>query len=156
MIQVPHRDYSVPPNIEPEQHGWIATIPLAREGSWLFIYNDELTEKKLVHIPFGAVFTMRSDVYHGGCLGSMGNFRIQISFVVHHMAEYYRELGHVKRTICIDNGIFDTEDVNINCALSLVNQDTTNDLTVKAKKIEDNYIFGSSMWPSVGEVHGKN
>ena len=155
MIQVPHRDYRVDANFEPEQHGWIATIPLAREGSWLFIYNDELTEKKLVHIPFGTVFTMRSDVIHGGCLGSVGNCRIQISFVVNYMAENYRELGHVRRCMCINNHIFDTDDVNTHRALSLVNQETTRELTSKALEIEDNYIFGSDMWPSVGKVHKK-
>ena len=98
---------------------------------------------------------MRSDVYHGGCLGFVENCSIQMYFVVHHMAEYYLELGHVNRTICMANGIFNTDDVNIHCALSLVNQDTTHDLTSKAQEIEDNYIFGSYMWPSVGEVHGK-
>ena len=137
---MPHRDYSVTKNFEPGQHGWITTISLARKGSWLLIYNDELTENKLSHIPFGTVFTMRSDVYHGGCLGSVGYFRIQISFVVHHMADYYRELGHVRRTICMDNGILDTDDVNIHCALSLVNQNTTHDLNSKAQEIEDNYM----------------
>ena len=85
---MPHHDYSVPAEIEPEQHGWIATVTLAREGSWLFIYNDELTEKRLVHIPFGTVFTMISYVYHGGCLGTAGNFQMQISFLINHMAEY--------------------------------------------------------------------
>ena len=99
---------------------------------------------------------MRSYVYHGGCLGSGGSCWIQISFVVHRMAEYYRDLGHVNRTICMDNGIFDTDDVNTHGALQLVNQDTTHDLTSKVQEIEDNYIFGSSMWPSVGEARGKN
>ena len=108
-----------------------------------------------MHIPFGTVFTMRSDVIHGGCLGSVGNCRIQISFVVDNMAENYRELGHVRRCICTNNNIFDTDDVNTHRALSLVNQETTHDLTSKAQEIEDNYIFGSYMWPSVGEVHGK-
>ena len=98
---------------------------------------------------------MRSDVYHGGCLGSVGNCRIQISFVVNYMAENYRELGHVRRCICTNNNIFDTDDVNTHRALSLVNQETTRELTSKAQETEDNYIFGSYMWPSVGEAHGK-
>ena len=95
-------------------------------------------------------------MYHGGCLGSVANFWIQIMCVVHRMAEYYRELGHVRRCICTNNNIFDTDDVNTHRALSLVNQETTRELTSKAQEIEDNYIFGSYMWPSVGEVHGKN
>ena len=57
------------------------------------------------------------------------------------MAEYYRELGHVRKSICMYNGIFDTDDVNTHRALSLVNQETTHDLTSKAQEIEDNYIF---------------
>ena len=122
----------------------------------MFIYNDELTEQTLVHIPFGTVFAMRSDVIYGGCLGSVGNCRIQISFVVNYMAENYRELGHFNRNICMTNGIFNTDDVNIHRELSLMNPDTTHDLTSKVQEIEDNYIFGSSMWPSVGEANGNN
>ena len=72
-------------------------------------------------------------MYCGGCLGSVGNCRIQILVVVHLMAEYYRELGHVRKSICMDNGIFDTYDVNTHRALSLVNQETTHDITSKAK-----------------------
>ena len=82
MIQVLHRAYDVQAEIETEQHGWIATVPLALEGSWFFIYNDKLTAKRLVHIPFGNVFAMRSDVYYGGCLGTAGNCWMQSSFLV--------------------------------------------------------------------------
>ena len=84
-----------------------------------------------------------------------GQLSDSISFVVHRMAEYYRELGHVRKSICINNDMFDTDDVNTHRALSLVNQETTHELTSKVQEIEDNYIFGSYMWPSVGEAHEK-
>ena len=54
----------------------------------MFIFNDELTAKSLVQIPFGTVFAMRSDVYYGEFLGTAGNYQMQISFLVNHMAEY--------------------------------------------------------------------
>ena len=151
---MPYYDYAVPAKKEPPQHGWIATVPLAHEGSWLFIYNDETMEKRLVHIPFGSVFTTRSDVYHGGCLVNAGNCRMQISFLVNHMADYYRKIGNVSQYICLNNGIYNPDHFNICSELSPVNQETTQDLTSKVQEIEDNYIFDSYMWLSVGKAHG--
>ena len=149
---MPHRDYSVGLGKEPTQHGWIATVPLAREGAWLFLYNDEVMEKRLVHIPFGTVFTMRSDVYHGGCLGSKGNCWMQIFIIVAEMVDKYLYLGHVSKEICINNMIYNPFTIDMGSSLSLVNSETQQDLNAKAKEIEDNYIFGKNMWPSVGSV----
>ena len=153
---MPHCDYTVPANKEPKQHGWISTVPLSRKGFWLLIYNDELMAKRLVHIPCGTVFTMRSDIYHAGCLGTAGNRPMQIAFLVNHMADYYREFGHISKDICFNNGIYNPTNVNICYALSLVNKETIHDMTSLAQEIEDNYIFCSYMWPSVGKAHGNN
>ena len=90
---------------DPVNHGWIVTLPLSNEGSWLFIYNDDHSEKSLVHIPFGTMFTMISDVYHGGCLGSEGNVRMQIYFVVCDMVDNYHKLGHVSEATCKEHNI---------------------------------------------------
>ena len=106
-----------------------------------------------MHIPFGTVFTMRSDVYHGGCLGSKGNCRMQISIIVSEMINEYYFLGHVSREICVNNRIYNPFSVDMGSSLSLVNHETKQDLTSKAQVIEDNYIFGGNMWPSVGKVH---
>ena len=149
---MPHHDYLVGLGTIPIQHGWITTVPLARKGAWLFLYNDKVMEKRLVHIPFGTVFTMRSDVYHGGCLGSKGNCRMQISIIVAEMVNEYLYLGHVSEDICMRNRIYNPWILNMSSSLSLVNSETQQDLNAKATEIEDNYIFGKNMWPSVGSI----
>ena len=98
-----------------------------------------------MHIPFGTVFTMRSDVYHGGCLGSKVNCWMQISIIVPEMVNEYLYLGHLSEDICMRNRIYNPWILNISSSLSLVNSETKQDLNAKAKEIEDNYIFGKNM-----------
>ena len=142
---MPHRDYSVGYGKDPVNHGWIVTLPLSNEGSWLFIYNDDHSEKRLVHIPFGTMFTMRSDVYHGGCLGSEGNVRMQISFVVCDMVNNYRLLGHVSEATCKEHNIYHPKTFDRNTAVSLVDSDTEIRLKAQAEAIRSNYIGGEEM-----------
>ena len=62
-------------------------VPLSESGSHLFIYSDDLTQKRLIFIPFGSCFMLRSDVIHGGCCGRPGNTRLQVSFIRHDMID---------------------------------------------------------------------
>ena len=91
-------------------------------------------------------------MYHGECSGSKDNCRIQIFIIVPEMVNEYLYLGHVSKEICINNMIYNPFSVDIGSSLSLVNSETKHDLMSKAKEIEDNYIFGKNMWPSVGRV----
>ena len=75
-------------------------VPLSEAGSHLFIYKDDLTDKRLIHIPFGSCFMLRSDVIHGGYCGCPGNTRLQVSFTRHDMIENYCKLGHINSDIC--------------------------------------------------------
>ena len=75
-------------------------VPLSESGSHLFIYSDDLTQKRLIFIPFGSCFMLRSDVIHGGCCGRPGNTRLQVSFIRHDMLDNFRKLGHVSGDIC--------------------------------------------------------
>ena len=150
---MPQRDYAVGLGKEPTQHRWILTVTLACEGAWLFIYNNKLMEKRLVHIPFGTVFTMRSDVSHSWCLESKVNCQMQISIIVTDLVYKYQYLAHISRKICKDNLIYNPSIVDNGFSLSLVNSEPKQDLMSKAKVIEENYIFGKNMWPSVGNIH---
>ena len=70
-------------------------LPIACEGSCLFIYNDALTDKWLIHVPFRTIFMLRSDVYHGGCFESPGNIRLQVSIIHCIMKDSHSKLEHV-------------------------------------------------------------
>ena len=91
------------------------------------------------------MFTMRSDVYHGGCLGSEGNVRMQISFVVREMVDKYRKLGHVREAACKKHNIYDPETFDRNTAVTLVDSDTEIRLKAQAEAIRSNYIGGEEM-----------
>ena len=101
--------------------------------------------KRLVHIPFGTMFTMRSDVYHGGCLGSDRNVWMQISFVVCDMVDNYRLLGHVSEATCKEHNIYHHKTFDLNTAVSLVDSDTENFLKAQAELIRSNYISGEEI-----------
>ena len=69
-------------------------LPIACEQNQLLIYNDALTDKWLIHIYVGTMFMLRNDVYHGGCCGSPGNIRLQVSIIHFTMKDSHSELGH--------------------------------------------------------------
>ena len=92
------------------------------------------------------MFTMRSDVYHGGCLGSEGNVRMQISFVVCDMVDNYHNLGHVSEATCKEHNIYHPKTFDRNTAVSLVDSDTENRLKAQAEAIRSNYIGGEEMF----------
>ena len=37
----------------------------------------------MIHIPFGSMIVVRSDVWHGGILGVKGNMRFHAAIIVH-------------------------------------------------------------------------
>ena len=89
-------------------------VPLSEAGSHLFIYKDNLTDKRLIHIPFGSCFMLRSDVIHGGCCGGPDNTRLQVFFIRHDMIENYRELGHMNPDLCEAKGFYNPPKVDYN------------------------------------------
>ena len=122
-------------------------VPLSEAGSHLFIYKDDLTDKRLIHIPFGSCFMLRSDVIHGGCCGDPGNTRLQVSFICHKMIENYRELGHANSDICKDKGFYDPPMVDYNQAEELLDVAHQNTLARYPSLIKEKYFMGGKMFP---------
>ena len=123
-------------------------VSLSEAGSHLFIYKDDLTDKRLIHIPFGSCFMLRSDVIHGGCCGDPGNTRLQVSFICHKMIENYRELGHANSDICKDKGFYDPPMVDYNQAEKLLDVEHQNTLARYPSLIKEKYFMGGKMFPA--------
>ena len=116
-------------------------VPLAREGSWLFIYNDELTQKRLINIPFGSCFILRSNVLHGGCCGSPGNTRLQVSFILHKMMDNYKELGHVDGRICFEKGFYDPPEVDYTKSVCLLGPELEDTVSKYHQVITNKFLW---------------
>ena len=122
-------------------------VPLSEARSHLFIYKDDLTDKRLIHIPFGSCFMLRSDVIHGGCCGDRGNTRLQVSFIRHHMIENYRELGHMNPDLCEAKGFYDPPMVDYDQAEELLDVEHQNTLARYPSLIKEKYFMGGKMFP---------
>ena len=122
-------------------------VPLSEAGSHLFIYKDDLTDKRLIHIPFGSCFMLRSDVIHGGCCGGPGNTRLQVSFIRHDMIENYRELGHIIRDLCEAKGFYNPPRVDYNQVEELLDVEHQNTLARYPMTIKAKYFMGGNMFP---------
>ena len=122
-------------------------VPLSESGSHLFIYSDDLTQKRLIFIPFGSCFMLRSDVVHGGCCGGRGNTRMQVSFIRHEMLDNFRELGHVSARICHEKGFYDPPEVTYNEVESLLGVENNNILAKYPSQIKEKYFMGANMFP---------
>ena len=122
-------------------------VPLSESGSYLFIYSDDLTQKRLIFIPFGSCFMLRSDVIHGGCCGGRGNTRLQVSFIRHDMLDNFRELGHVSVSICREKGFYDPPEVTYNQVESLLGVENNNILAKYPSTIKEKYFMGANMFP---------
>ena len=122
-------------------------VPLSEAGSHLFIYKDDLTDKRLIHIPFGSCFMLRSDVIHGGCCGDRGNTRLQVSFICHKMIENYRELGHMNPDLCEAKGFYDPPMVDYDQAEELLDVEHQNTLARYPMTIKAKYFMGGNIFP---------
>ena len=122
-------------------------VPLSESGSHLFIYSDDLTQKRLIFIPFGSCFMLRSDVVHGGCCGGRGNTRMQVSFIRHEMLDNFRELGHVSARICHEKGFYDPPEVTYRQVESLLGVENHNILAKYPSTIKGKYFMGANMFP---------
>ena len=121
-------------------------VPLSESGSYLFIYSDDLTQKRLIFIPFGSCFMLRSDVIHGGCCGRPGNTRLRVFFIRHDMIENFRELDHVGGDICKAKGFYDPPEVTYNEVESLLGVENHNILAKYPSTIKGKYFMGGNMF----------
>ena len=80
-----HVDLSTSVFVPHKPLGFIMHLPLCSEGMWLRIWERDgvprLTSTGYyIHIPFGSVLFLRSDIVHSGIFGSPGNVRLHCAF----------------------------------------------------------------------------
>ena len=95
---MPHIDRKVNTRKKKRLPTWIIMIPIMKEGSWLYVY-DQKFDYKLLRIPLGGYLVIRDDLYHGGFCGSVGNVRIQITLIPEDQIDEFRYLNHVGHKI---------------------------------------------------------
>jgi hypothetical protein len=91
--QPPHFDVTGWQGLPAKQLPHILHVPLCEEGMMLHVFPSErdpkthnfgdkeqmkVGEPVFVHIAFGDALILRADVAHGGCYGSIGNFRFHM------------------------------------------------------------------------------
>ena len=77
---MPHIDHSVKTRKKKRRPAWIIMIPIMKEGSWLYVYDQDF-ECKMLRIPLGGYLVLWDNLYHGGFCGSPGNVSIQITLI---------------------------------------------------------------------------
>ena len=78
-IQTPHLDIS-----SSSVYSYIIHVPLCINGAWIYVWErgDGITiNREMIHIPFGSMLVLRSDVWHGGIVGGKGNLRFHAAIM---------------------------------------------------------------------------
>ena len=78
-IQSPHLDIN-----SSNLYSFIIHVPLCIEGSWIYVWergDGFSVNRDMVHIPFGSMLVLRSDVWHGGIVGGKGNLRFHAAIM---------------------------------------------------------------------------
>ena len=81
--QSAHTDFEMEFEVGAPLRPWILHCPLCKEGMWILIWtgpHHEGEKPLLVHIPFGRMMLLKSDVVHSGCYGQSGNLRLHAVF----------------------------------------------------------------------------
>ena len=80
-IQTPHLDIS-----SSSVYSYIIHVPLCINGAWIYVWErgDGITiNREMIHIPFGSMLVLRSDVWHGGIVGGKGNLRFHAAIMAY-------------------------------------------------------------------------
>ena len=108
---MPHLDHAVNMKKTNCLESWIIMIPLMKEGSWLYVYDQEF-RCKMLRIPLGAYLVVRNDVYHGGFCGTPGKVRMQITLIPKQYIDNFRYLQHASKKFGEEKGFFDPKAVD--------------------------------------------
>lgn len=142
---MPHVDSKVTRTKKNHLHSWICMIPLMKEGSWLYVY-DQNFKSKMLKIPLGGFLVIRDDVYHGGFCGSDGNVRMQVSLIPKTGIDKFRYLSHVSKKIANEKGFFDPPAVNYNEAVWIFEEDVKKKLKTQREELDARYYNMDSLY----------
>ena len=119
-------------------HSWICMIPLMKEGSWLYVYDQDF-KYKMLRIPLGGYLVIRDDVYHGGFCGSPGSVRMQITLIPKTDIGKFQYLKHVSKTVADKKGFYDPKPVKYDEAVVIFKEDIQKKLNTQSEDLETHY-----------------
>ena len=85
---VTYEDYVQTPHLDINSHklfSFIIHVPLCITGAWIYLWERDGSvnvKREMIHIPFGSMLVLRSDVWHGGIVGGKGNLRFHAAIMV--------------------------------------------------------------------------
>ena len=135
---MPHIDHSVKTRQKKRRPAWIIMIPIMKEGSWLYVY-DQKFDYKLLRIPLGGYLVIRDDLYHGGFCGSAGNVRIQITLIPEDQIDEFRYLNHVGHKIANEKGFYNPKPINYNDSVYIFDDDVKEKLKAQKTDLAKDY-----------------
>ena len=120
-------------------------IPLMKEGSWLYVYDQDF-KYKMLRIPLGGYLVIRYDVYHGGFCGLPGNVRMQITLIPKTDIGKFQHLKHVSKKVADENVFYDPQPVDYNESVVIFEEDVKKKLNTQSKELETNYSDINSIY----------
>ena len=84
---VTYKDYIQSPHLDINSsnlYSFMIHVPLCIEGGWIYVWergDGFNVNREMVHIPFGSMLVLRSDVWHGGIVGGKGNLRFHAAIM---------------------------------------------------------------------------
>ena len=126
-------------------HSWICMIPLMKEGSWLYVYDQDF-KYKMLRIPLGGYLVIRDDVYHGGFCGSPGSVRMQITLIPKTDIGKFQYLKHVSKKVADEKGFYDPQPVDYNESVVIFEEDVKKKLNTQSKELETHYSDINSIY----------
>ena len=145
---MPHIDHSVKTRKKKRLPAWIIMIPIMKEGSWLYVY-DQKFDYKLLRIPLGGYLVIRDDLYHGGFCGSVGNVRIQITLIPEDQIDEFRYLNHVGHKIATEKGFYNPKPINYNDSVYIFDDDVKEKLKAQKTDLAEDYS-------NIEDIYGVN
>ena len=100
--QKPHLDFPMAHTMRAGRIPFILHLPLCEEGLALQLWKcwkGELLgsiSPKFIFVPFGSALLLRADVYHAGCYGTKGNFRLHGMILPPDLPRETRSLQHLR------------------------------------------------------------
>ena len=135
---MPHIDHKVNTRKKKRRPAWIIMIPIMKEGSWLYVY-DQKFDYKLLRIPLGGYLVLRHNLYHGGFCGSAGNVRIQITLIPEDQIDEFRYLNHVGHKIAAEKGFYNPKPINYNDSVYIFGDDVKEKLKAQKTDLAQDY-----------------
>ena len=135
---MPHIDHKVNTRKKKRRPAWIIMIPIMKEGSWLYVY-DQKFDYKLLRIPLGGYLVIRDDLYHGGFCGSVGNVRIQITLIPEDQIDEFCYLNHVGHKIAAEKGFYDPKPIDYSDSVVIFGDDVKEKLKAQKTDLAQDY-----------------